>query len=213
MINKKELFLLFKKLNYDYEDKNDGKNYRYFHAIRVLNLSNELAKKGDLLNKINPEALWVLALFHDLGRNEKLFSNGQIVGNDATKDMHNVQLFIKYVFPLIDDEKLKQELNIIIEDFSSKKFEKTESRLVKDADDLDELGILNFWRMAVFSGKHNQDLQETIDFFYRHDLAEKQEKMNKLFFNFSKEIADARNLEMSKMMDSIRDINDMNIPD
>lgn len=213
MINKKELFLLFKKLNYGYEDKNDGKNYRYFHALRVVKLSNELSERENLLDKINLEALWVLALFHDLGRNAKLISNDQVAGNDITKDVYNGQLFVKYVFPLIDDEKLKQELNMIIDDFSSKKFKNVESRLVKDADDLDELGILDFWRMAVFSGKHSQDLQEAIDFFYQHDLAEKQEKMSRLVFDSSRKIAESRNQEMKKLIDSLRSINDVNTLD
>lgn len=213
MINKKELFLLFKKLNYGYEDRNDGKNYRYFHAIRVTKLSNELSKKEGLSSKINSEALWVLSLFHDLGRNQKLLSDKQSVGNGVTNDVHNSQLFAKYVFPLINDEKLKQELNIIIEDFSSKNFKNIESQLAKDADDLDELGILDFWRMAVFSGKHSQDIQEVMDFFYQHDLAEKQEKISRLFFNSSREIAKLRNQEMEKLIDNLQSVNNINILD
>lgn len=210
MIDKKNLFLFFQKINYNCEDENDGKNYRYFHALRVLTLAQKVMQEENLSSEVNSDSLWVLALFHDIGHNTKLLNEEQVNSNDKTKDIHNSQLFEKYIYPLIDNKKLVQQLSTVIDDFSRKEYKNIESRIVKDADDLDEIGILNFWRMGIFAGKHNQDPQEVINFFYQHDLFDKRQKVDKLFFNFSKKIAEKRILEMNKIMDDFRDLNQNN---
>jgi|GEM_PF-4212948 len=210
MINKKNIFLFFKKINYNCEDENDGKNYRYFHALRVLTLAQKIMQEKKIMPRVNPDLLWVLALFHDIGHNTKLLNEEQTNSNDKTKDIHNSQLFEKYIYPLIDNKDLVRQLIVAVRDFSEKEYKNIESRIVKDADDLDEIGILNFWRMGVFAGKHNQDPQEVIDFFYQHDLLNKQQKIDKLFFDFSKKTAEKRILEMNKIMDDFRDLNQNN---
>lgn len=210
-MDKKNIFLFFEKINYNCEDENDGKNYRYFHALRVLTLAQKIAQEENLSDEVNSDLLWVLALFHDIGRNKKLLEEEQIHSDDKTNDIYNSQLFEKYIYPLIDNKNLVQQLSILVDDFSQKKYENFESRIVKDADDLDEIGILNFWRMGVFAGKHNQDPQEVVNFFYQHDVFDKQKKVDKLFFNFSKKIAKKRILEMSQIMNDFRDLNQNNI--
>ena len=51
-MSKQQALKFFKELNYNTEDDKDGKNYRYFHPLRVLNLSQEIAKK-EKLEKFN----------------------------------------------------------------------------------------------------------------------------------------------------------------
>lgn len=211
MINKEKLFQLFKKINYGFEYEGDGQSYRYFHALRVLSLAQEIVEKEGLLNKVNQDLLWVLALFHDIGHNEELLSKEQIKANDKSKDLYDSQLFEQYVFPLIDNEKLVQELKVAVADFSQRRFEKIESRVVKDADDLDEIGLLNFWRLGVYAGKYHLNPQDSIDYFYQHDLSNKQQKLDKLFFDFSKKIAKQRIEEMLGLLDNFRDLNKLNI--
>ncbi len=211
MINKEKLFQFFKKINYGFEYEGDGKNYRYLHALRVLALSREIVEKEELLNKVNQDLLWVLALFHDIGHNDELLSQEQIKTNDKTKDLYDSQLFEQYLFPLIDDEELVKELKVVVADFSQGLFEKLESKVVKDADDLDEIGLLNFWRLGVYSGKYHLDPQDSIDYFYQHDLANKQQKLDKLFFKHSKKIAQQRMLEMRSLVDNFRDLNNVKI--
>jgi len=207
MIDKKRLFLFFKKINYGHEYEGDGMNYRYFHALRVLKLANEIVQKENLTNEINLDLLWVLAIFHDIGHNDELLSKEEIKANDRTKDIYDNQLFARYVYPLIDENKLLEELKLVVNDFSKREFKKLESRVVKDADDLDEIGLLNFWRMGVYAGKYHLDPQDSIDYFYQHDLSNKQQMVDKLFFDFSKKIAEQRMIEMVGLVNGFRDLN------
>lgn len=208
MINKQKLFSFFEKINYNFEDKVDGKNYRYFHAMRVLTLAQKIAKEEQLSAKIDVDLLWVLALFHDIGHNVKLMSQEQSDSNDKTSDVHNADLFEKYIYPLINNDDLKTQLTKVIADFSQKEYKYLESRIVKDADDLDEIGILNVWRLGVYAGKHHLDPQESIDYFYQHDLANKQTKVDKLFFQASQQIAEKRMSEMEGILADFRELNE-----
>ncbi len=202
---KKEALKFFKKLNYNTEDDKDGKNYRYFHPLRVLDLSQKIAEREKLSNKINNNILFLLALFHDIGRNEKLNKKHGL--NLKDHDKNNILLFKKYVASFLKNKKDAEILIDVVEDFSLKQCVYKESKIVSDADNLDEIGILNFWRMAVYAGKHHQDGQQIIDFYYNFDRRDKKEKMkNKLFFKTSKKIANARLKEMDRIMSKFKDV-------
>ncbi len=202
---RKEVLKFFKKLNYNTEDDKDGKNYRYFHPFRVLNLSQEIVKREKLANEISNNVLFLLALFHDIGRNKRLNKKHRL--NPKEHDKNNILLFRKYISSFIKSKKDKDRLMSVVEDFSLKQYVYQESRIVSDADNLDEIGILNFWRMAVYAGKHHQDGQQIIDYYYNFDRRDKKEKMkNKLFFKSSRKIANARLEEMDKIMNKFKKV-------
>ncbi|MFA5297329.1 MAG: HD domain-containing protein [Lutibacter sp.] len=206
-MNNQKILSLFKKLNYNTEDDKDGKNYRYFHPLRVLETTKSIIKKEKISRNVNMDIIFVLSLFHDLGRNEKLVKENKLINSKDDFDKNNLALFKKYIVPLINLDEKKEFLEKVVSDFSSKKYELLESKIVRDADNLDEIGILNFWRMAVYAGKHGQDVKEISDYYYNFDKDDKTKKMKKLFMPFSKKIAKNRIKEMDEIMKKFKQIN------
>lgn len=198
-----DILKLFQDINYNTEDEKDGKNYRYFHPLRVFNLAKEIIAIENISNQIDVDLILLLALFHDIGRNEKL-----ILENNLDREKHdenNILLFREYVYPLIKDEKKIKRLTEIVFDFSNKQCHDLESKVVRDADNLDEIGILNLWRTAVYAGKHSQDPQEALNYYFNIDRQDKIQKMDrKLFLSSSKVIAKKRLREMDKAMKNFR---------
>ncbi|MDD5289965.1 MAG: HD domain-containing protein [Patescibacteria group bacterium] len=206
-MNKEKTLSLFKKLNHNTEDDKDGKNYRYFHPLRVWETVKLIIKKEKIAYKIDLDVVFVLSLFHDLGRNEKLIKENKLINSKDDFDKNNLALFKKYILPLIDGQNKKELLKKVVSDFSAKTYELLESKIVRDADNLDEVGILNFWRMAVYAGKHRQDVKEIADYYYNFDQGDKVKKMKKLFLPCSKKIAKERIKEMDKIMETFKRIN------
>jgi len=206
-MNKEKILSLFKRLNYNTEDNKEGKNYRYFHPLRIWEMVKLIVKKEKIDHKIDMDIIFVLSLFHDLGRNEKLVKKNNLSNFKDNFDQNNLILFKKYINPLLKNKGDVARLEKIVSDFSLKKYEFLESRIVRDADNLDEIGLLNFWRMAVYAGKHNQDIKEISDYYYNFDQDDKVKKMKKLFLPFSKKIAKERIKEMNKTMKIFREIN------
>lgn len=204
-MNTKLLSTYFKEINYNTEDDKDGKNYRYHHPLRVLKLAQKLAKLGGVIDKINKDCLFALALFHDIGKNEKLLKKHRLATKDH--DINNILLFEKHVYKHIREPKTIKCLAEIVADFSKNEFKFPESRIIKDADNLDEIGILNLWRIGVYAGKHNQDIREAIDYYYNFDRQDKKRKMNKLFLASSKLIAQEKLKEMDESMARLRKAN------
>ncbi len=195
----------FRKINYNTEDGNDGKNYRYFHPLRVLKLARELIETEGIQDRVDNDCIFLLALFHDIGRNTELVKKH---GLDPEKhDENNIALFEEYVYGYLDDPETKRRLADIVTDFSKKQYQLLESKAVRDADNLDEIGILNFWRMAVYAGKHKRDLQETIEFYFNVDRQDKIQKMEKeLLLKASKTTAKKRLQEMDEIVEEFKAI-------
>ena len=200
-----DILHFFKKINYNAEDDKDGKNYRYFHPLRVLKLARELIETEGIQDRVNNDCVLLLALFHDIGRNAELVKKH---GLDPEKhDENNIVLFEEYIYRHLDDPKTKRQLVDIVTDFSKKQYQLLESKAVRDADNLDEIGILNFWRMAVYAGKHKQDPQEIIEFYFNVDRQDKTQKMEKkLLLKASKAVAKKRLREMDEVMEKFRAI-------
>lgn len=190
---------VFKEFNYNTEDSKDGKNYRYYHPLRVFRTAKKIVESEKLAEQVNEDCLHILAIFHDIGRNKKLVEKYGL--NPERHNENNIVIFEKDICDLLEDDSDKKKLMEMVVDFSEKKFNLLESQIARDADNLDEIGILNFWRMAVYAGKHSQDVKEIVDFYYNFDRNDKHQKMNKeLFLKSSKLIAAEKLNEMDDLM-------------
>ncbi|MDP3093308.1 MAG: HD domain-containing protein [bacterium] len=198
MENKEQVLNFFKEINYNSEDEKDGKNYRYYHPLRVLKLSERIIKSEVLQEKVSIGCTIILSLFHDIGKNKKLALEKRLFLDEH--DKNNIVLFEEFIVPFIKNENDKDYVIKLIVDFSNKKFDLTESKIVHDADNLDEIGMLNFWRLAVYAGKHNQDIKEAIDYYFSFDRQDKIRKSGELFFKSSKNIAKERMEKMDKAL-------------
>jgi len=127
--------------------KNDKTGHGYDHTIRVLKNSMKLAKHYP---KANKEILWVAALLHDIGYKDGPVKNHHLVGaKQAEKILSDIG------FP---KEKISKVV-IAIEDHVAhmstplrKNSElQIESKILRDADNIDALGIIGVKRMSAFS--------------------------------------------------------------
>jgi len=208
-MDQQKILSLFKKINYNTEDNEDGKNYRYFHPLRVLKMSLFIIGRSGLVKKINKDVVFVLALFHDLGRNEKLIRENGLINSKKNFDRNNLFLFKKYINSKLENKDTINYLEKVTQDFSLKKYKFWESKIVRDADNLDEIGVLNFWRMANYAGKHKQDIKEIIDYYYGFDRNDKIRKTKNFFIPFSKKIAKWRMKEMDAIMKKFKKANNV----
>lgn len=199
-----KLWDFFEKINFGVEDQLDGLNYRYFHARRTLKLAREIAAAEGAQHPVNLPALEILALFHDIGKNEKLLATNDL--HYADHDANNVVLFEKYIHPLLSDPALIPALREITADFSHQHYALFESRAVRDADNLDEIGILNFWRMGVYAGKHHRDVRDSVTYYFGPERKTKVEKMQGLFFDHSRRLCEERLAEMDDLLGRLRQV-------
>jgi hypothetical protein len=191
----------FNQINAGVEDDFDGKNYRFFHSMRTAKLAREIAV-AEVAGDFDREALTILALFHDIGKNEKLMAENGLAYADH--DPNNIVLFEKYIYPLLGEGKTLSALRELVPDFSYKAYTLDGSRAVRDGDNLDEIGILNLWRMGVYAGKHHVDVRESTAHYFEVDRKLKVEKMRGLFFEYSRRVCAERFVEMDALAERLR---------
>jgi len=74
---------------------------------------------------------------------------------------------------------------------------------LQDADQLDELGYLNFWQMFQYSFSKGRNLTETIMYWHEDGLKRKEQCVNSCNFNFTRQLARKRLKKMQDMIDEI----------
>lgn len=52
-----------------------------------------------------------------------------------------------------------------------------ESKLLQDADNLDEVGLINIWKMFTYSGLNKVSIKDTADYYFK---AERQRQLKKI---------------------------------
>ncbi|MBU1043893.1 MAG: HD domain-containing protein [Candidatus Omnitrophica bacterium] len=175
-------------------EKAGGKGHRFYHQLRVAHYCEKLANKVELPND-KLDNLILAALFHDIGKAPRIGEDGALDGSHKADEKHGDHTDKNHVFYLLKqylghlhDEK---SLNLVSDIISSKEME--EYKILSDADNLDEVGLINIWKMFTYGGAFNVDIQETIDYYFNEDRPRLLEKSStRLYYEFSKELAKKR---------------------
>ena len=186
-------------------EKAGGKGHRFFHQLRVAQLCGELAEKYGL-SEDEKNVLILAALYHDIGKATRIKEDGTLDGSqkadekqgDHTNREHVFALLNKYLGELHDTNTLGRVADAI-SDRGSELFQ-----MISDADNLDEVGLVNVWKMFTFGGAFNVDIEETIDYYFDEDrprLLQKSEDV--LFFDHSKELAKRRIQKVDDMLNNL----------
>lgn len=118
-----------------------GYGYEFYHGLRVMKLSKEIAESEELESeKINKKRLLVGALFHDVGR---------VINFDSHVEA-GVEFVKQHLSHLLDEHELAMVLDIIRQ-HSKKEKETIEARITSDADYIDHVGAMDVWRMFHYS--------------------------------------------------------------
>ena len=134
-----------------YTEKGGGYNYRYFHAIRMCEMVSRYIKTTGI--KLDANSLIIACLLHDIGKLEFVKENE--INLDLDKKLHSVEGAKKSKkilerLGVIDVILIEKVSNIILHHHDNIKGSK-EVEILKNADNLDEFGYLNIWRMCSSS--------------------------------------------------------------
>lgn len=187
-----------------------GYNYRYIHPQRVLKIADSLMESPEI-SRLNPEKniVYLAALFHDIARTKKFLHHFGYLETypDETGDIDDIHshLGAKRLDEILQNSKITPELltkskNVIRHQGDRQKDSAVEIKILQDADDLDEIGYANIWRMFSFANQTSKDPIEQLEYFFTTEYPEKQHKMERLWFLTSKKWAQKRLDRMYRFM-------------
>ncbi len=185
-----------------------GKGHRFFHQLRVAYAADALARKLNI-SSAERKLIRLAALFHDIGKAPRIKDDGSLDGSqEADKKQGNhmdktlvFDLLIKYIGHLHNKNVLESVSEII----SDSKSYQEDARIVMDADNLDEVGLVNIWKMFTFGGAFKVDIAETLEYYFEEDRPRLLKKMQEiLFFDISKEWAQERISHVDKTLKNLQ---------
>ena len=194
-MNKEENIEIIRSYVLKHSDTDEIHGFK--HTERVYKLCLNLGKKlnADL------NILKIAALLHDIGRIQEkkdiLKRNHADISAEIAKDLlssnpHNLS---------------QSEIDKIIHciqahSYSNKMIPETlEAKILSDADKLDALGAIGLYRTIGFTILRNGDLDDVIDHLENKILKLK----NRLFLDFSKEIANTREKLINEFYNKIKE--------
>ena len=131
-------------------EEGGGYGFRFHHGVRVMTYCKKFLELDEFKNaNIDKEALFISALFHDIGKVKAMDETGQIIyGSEADRDHARIgsEIVHEYVGEYVSNpDTMKLIEQILIESDGSTQTT-TEAMLVKDADRLDNYGYQVVWR-------------------------------------------------------------------
>jgi uncharacterized protein len=131
--------------------KNDKTGHDYEHTGRVLNLALDIAEK---IKTVDYDVLVAAALLHDIAYRHGYLKDHHLVGAEESEDILKLLNFseekIKKIKIAIEDhvgiigEPLRKDSELLIE-----------SKILRDADNIDALGSIGIIRMISFCTSKN----------------------------------------------------------
>jgi len=171
-----------------------GKGYRVLHARRVGNYIREFIDKNDEFTSSSDKDVIIAAgILHDIGDLAKI-KNKTI--DYSIKLDHSIAGAEKIQEELlkhkIDINKINLISEIVRNHHNYNKKHTNEIKLVQDADQIDELGLINVWQMFLFSANTERSFEKTLDYWKDEGLKRKKECVKNMNFDFSKIFARKR---------------------
>lgn len=182
-----------------------GKGYRVEHALRVKNYLHKFLQNAELADqKIDTTALLVAGLLHDIGDIRKVV-NGSI---DYSVEINHPQAGAEIAKQELssatnDSELVNKVATIILNHHNYSDDVSIETKLLQDADQIDELGQINFWQMFQFSYHKARNLTDTIAYWHMDGIKRKEQCISTCHFNFTHELAQRRLNKMKEMIAEI----------
>lgn len=174
-------------------EKGGGKEHRFFHGMRVARFSERIARKEKL--KVDHNALFVAALFHDIGKIKAVVESGEIdYKSDGNKNHHLVseQMFLevlgKNTFDLLGKKFINKVISIIQEThIDLPTF--LEVKVIQDADELDNFGYLQIWRTFTYDALTNMSFSDALEWWKIEGKASRSKILKTLWFETTKRVA------------------------
>lgn len=179
-----------------------GKGYRVEHAMRVKNAVAKFAEHPEVAKQdINLDALLVAALLHDIGDIKKVVEGSIDYSVEIDHPQAGAEVAKKELGNITDDKQLVEKVaEIILNHHNYGGDVSIEAKLLQDADQIDELGQINFWQMFQFSYHKARNLTDTIAYWHMDGIKRKEQCLSTCNFDFTRKLAKRRLDKMREMI-------------
>lgn len=182
-----------------------GVGYRIDHSLRVkryLEIFLTNSEIGD--NNLDKEVLISAGILHDIGDLARV--KNSII--DYSSNIDHAKTGTKYIREELskfnfEDGKISKICKIIEGHHDYGFSTDIETKLVQDADLLDEVGVINIWQMFSYSANKQRSLDGTLDYWLSEGAARKIECIKKCNFAFTKRYARDRFNKLNEFMTEI----------
>lgn len=176
-----------------------GPGYRILHAKRVYRyLSNIFKQQRKELENVNKDAVLAGGILHDIGDLERVTDNNIDYSSQIDHSKSGAKIVKKELRKYNLQPSLINSIAEIIKNHHSyNPSNSIETKLVQDADLLDELGLINVWQMFSYSYNSGRNLEKTIDYWNEEGFKRKKSCIENCNFDFTKKIAENRLREMT----------------
>ena len=203
----KKYFDLIKKIFIETHENAGGSEFRYFHSINVANISNYLANKNKL-STIDKEIVIVASLFHDISKHKRVTTDGFLDGSKIYEisnklkphELESAEMASNFIKNDFLEEIVSKIKNTIVNHSNpSTIYEK----VLHDADELSEMGVMNLWKMFTYSSYKKRNIADTVKYWNEEDKIRHMDKVNSLFLNESKKEGLKRIKEVDKIINNL----------
>lgn len=201
---KQKLLDEYKSIFINVYEAGGGYGFRYFHGLRTMKYCEKIMKLNYFKNKnINKDATLIAALFADVGKIEAVNSQGELVyGSEAdlNHDKIGVDIAKRHLVKFIKDEKLIDFISQIISEQHGTQTT-LESKIVKDADRLDNYGYIQIWRHITYALYDKRNIDRLSEFWFGEGANIKAKNYLKKFnFLVTKQIAVKRYKKLNQLI-------------
>ena len=196
---------IIRRLFNSISEPSGGKGYRVEHSQRVKTYIEKFILNPELsLYNIDRDMVLGAGILHDIGdlarvKDSEIDYSVSIDHARAGSNYARTEL-MKYSF----STNLIEGICEIIENHHSyNKGASIETKLVQDADLIDESGILNVWQMFSFSIATERTLEKTLEYWNSKGKKRKEKCIDLCNFNFTKQYAKTRFDRFNKFIEDI----------
>ena len=205
---KQRLITEYKKAFINTFEAGGGYGFRYFHGVRVMTYCEKFLKLPYFKNKkINYDVVIIAALFADIGKVEAINKKGEIVYGSKADNNHaelGATIVKKYLSKHIKDEKLINDVALVINEQHDKDQTTIEARIVKDADRFDNYGFIKIWRHITHAHYDKRNIDRLKEFWIDEDAKSKAKKyLSQFNFPVIKRLAIARYKKLDHLIKEI----------
>jgi len=181
-------------------------HYTYGHSMRVTYFSLVVGKQLELTDTEMYD-LQLSALFHDIGKIEAANIKREIKYNSYGDKYHEkIGAFIvdKFLKKVVKDIDLRKRISKIIEELNEKEPKFLETRLIKDADRLDNYGVIKIWRTVTYAQYQNRQIDRIYEYWEEEGRKKAKEELSPFYFKPIKSLAIKRFKKLDELIKEIK---------
>lgn len=214
---KSNLMNEYRQAFYKTRELGGGYGFRFYHGLRVMKYCEKFLRLNYFKEKtINKDILLTAALFHDIGKIKAVDKSGEIKYDSEANQKHDLigaQVIFQYIGKYFkNDATINQIKQIITEQHSGQQIT-MESKIIKDADRLDNYGCIQIWRHITYAHQTQRNIDRIPEYWFKEE-ARKSAKtyLKKFHFPVMRKIAECRFKKLDYLISEIeREIKGMDI--